>query len=128
MHGAERARDLVGKGARPPGVRVVVAIAGEELVRPFARQHRLDVSACKGGGEVSGKGAPHDVDIHALEVIDHSRQGAGHVVRGEDELMVVGADVLGDAPRRLQVRASRGADREGLERTAARTCRKCGDD
>ena len=38
-------------------------------------------------GEMSRKGAPHDVHIGALQVIDHVRQGGGHVGGVEYQLM-----------------------------------------
>src|SRR5690606_6826265 len=97
VHAAEQVDQLVvqGVGALQP---VEVLVPGEQLVRALAHQHDLDVTAGQPGHEVVGHRAVDEGGVERLEHLDHLRDAVDRVRRGVDQLVVVGAEVLGDGP------------------------------
>ena len=111
----ELADGLLVEGAGVGGA-VEVKVAAEDLVRPFAGKDHLDAEGADAAGhQVHGGGGAHGGDVEGLKVVDDVGEGVESLLDGEVELVVDGADVVGDELGGGQVRRALQTDAEGME-------------
>ena len=96
-----------------------VVVAGEQLVGALAGEHDLDVLAGHAGEHEVRHGAAHEAGVEGLDRAHDVGQRLERLGRGVGDLVVLGADVLGDPARGGEVGRVRGPDRERLQAPAA---------
>lgn len=95
---------------------VEVKVTSKDLIRTLARQHHLDAHRLDLAGEQEHRcGGANRGDVVGLEVEDNVGKGVESLLDGECEVVVLGAEELGDLSGGLGVWSAWKTDGEGVK-------------
>lgn len=108
-------------------VRLVVGVAGEQLVRSFAGEDDRDMLCGKLRNEPARNSRPHQIPVVAFEVIENLRQCLTNVTGGDPQLVMLRSQKLGHTPGGKQIVGTFEANRKRMH-VRLMTAGQCRDD